>query len=281
MDLPFSLTGRCLHPAIRREPGAGNPIRFVESRPVRSERWIGAHVLAIQTAERPRGSLLGQLLISLDQAGLDRWEGPKLIVSDGCSPIVGGSWLLDASPPPPGGTSRTFMRVLRAAALAAPTFTRLTCLQDDVVLAKNFLDYVDQVLMEDDLGFISWYSSWDAKPRPGNSPRPVLEIGCNACFGGSQALTLPRRTADILLDFLESGRWPYRNACDRLFAAAMEGGRFAAHYPVIAQHIGDANSSLGHRERRSREFVGEDFDVLALVPGASPDEARGLVRVIP
>ena len=161
------------------------------------------------------------------------------------------------------------MRVLSAAVRAAPAFTRLTCLQDDVVLAKNFLDYVDCVLVDDDLSFISWYSSWDARPSTGDPFRPVLEIGKNACFGGSQALTLPRRTADILLGFLESGRWPYRNACDRLFAAAMEGGRFAAHYPVIAQHMGDSNSSLGHRERRSKEFVGEDFDALALVARAS------------
>lgn len=272
---PFSIPGRCRHPSITREPGPGhNPIHFMGTRQVRWSETPGTHVLAIQTAQRPKKDTLNATISSLDEAGIKKWAGPKLIVSDGCTPPTPEGWILNAGPPPPAGSSRTFMRLLRAAIQAAPDLSRLTYLQDDVILCKNTLDYINKIRLDDDVSFISWYSTWSTWNEAENSRLPLLKLGRNACFGGNQAITIPRSTIDILLPFLESGAWPYRSSSDRVFAATMKNGMFAAHYPVIVQHIASASSNSictprHHGEWKSMQFTGIEFDALSLMASIS------------
>lgn len=270
---PFSIPGRCEHPNIIRIAGHGDSIQFESRRPVTFAKSPGPHLLAIQTCPRPRGNSLDRTLSSLRDAGLGRWEGPKLIVADGYSPRVPAGWILETNPSAPGGSSRTFMRLLRASLNVAPTLERITYLQDDVCLAKNALDYVDQVKIDDDLSFISWFSIWDNWQGQGRDPLPLLEIGKNTKFHGNQALTMPRRTVEIMLRFLESGSWPYRSGTDRIFAVALEDGLFASHYPVIAQHTEGTNSACTpdcRSERKSRQFVGEQFDAMDPIESQKP-----------
>ena len=271
--LPFSLLGKCNHPNIIRIKGRGNSIQFDMRRSVVFTDPSDVHVLAIQTCPRQKGESLERTLSSLHRAGLNNWRGPKLIISDGYSPPTPAGWILDASPCSPEGSSKTFMRLLKASILAAPGLSRITYLQDDVSLAKNALNYIDRVKIDNDLDFISWFSIWDNWPGQGKDSLPLLEIGKNVRFHASPALTMPNRTIRNLLQFLESGAWLYRYGSDRIPAVALEDGLFASHYPVIAQHTEGCNSACTPNcgsERKSKQFVEEGFDCLDLIEKQKP-----------
>jgi hypothetical protein len=271
--LPFSLLGKCTHPSIVRIKGHGDSIQFESRRPVTFTDPSDDHVLAIQTCPRPNENSLDRTLSSLRNAGLDHWRGPKLIVADGYSPPIPTGWILDARPSPPDGSSKTFMRLLRASVHAAPNLSRITYLQDDVSLVKNALDYIDHVKIDNDLSFISWFSVWDNWQGQGKNSLPLFEIGKNIRFHANPAITMPYETIKILLQFLESGSWLHRNGSDRIPAVALEDGLFASHYPVIAQHTEGTNSACTpdcKSERKSKQFVGEKFDALDLIRAQKP-----------
>ena len=124
------------------------------------------HLLTIQTAIRPNQSSLPTTLDSLEQAGVKRWNGPKIIVSDGYAPDVPPSWKLFvvSTKQPALGSAKTFVKLLRLAIATDPLLEYLTYFQDDIVLAKNSLDYISQVAIPKELSLVSWFNTDWHKP---------------------------------------------------------------------------------------------------------------------
>ena len=223
-----------------------------EVRPVAwQEPCLARHVLAVQTAPRPRGSILERTL-----ASLGRWEGPRILVSDGYEPRVPG-WPAEASARQEG-SSATFRRLLQRSVDEWPDLEWLTCCQDDVVVVRNFFRYLSVVKIPEDAGWVSWFSEmWGEKGGPFfgiYNPRRR--------FYDSQLVTLSRRTVDVLL---HCWAWARIHGCDLFLNRAQ--CPFAVHSPSLADHVGGLNSACEHEslgERRSPSFPGEQFDALTL-----------------
>lgn len=250
---PFSVT-------VYRGQSVGRETSIKDVRSVRLSAPVPHHVLAVQTAERPRAPSLERTLAALDRAGAARWPGLKLVVADGYAPAVPSGWLLDASPPPRQGSARTCLRLYNKVAELCPDYRLLTYIQDDVALARNALDYISRVVLDDDLALISWFASWSARTDP------CLVVRRLRHFRRSQAITIQRRTVDALLASSVVQRWPFRHACDMMFAHALRDELHGTHFPCIAQHTDGNNSACDHDGARDApSFVGEDFDALTLI----------------
>ena len=235
------------------QPWAAPRLDPVEIRPVAwREPCLDRHVMAIQAAPRPGGSLLGRIL-----ASLGRWEGTRLLVADGCEPRIPG-WITDSSRKQEG-SSATFRRLLRLSVEARPDLAWLTCCQDDVVVVRNFLRYLSMVAIPGDVGWVSWFSEMWPERRG-----PSLGVYRFGRFYDSQLITLSRDAVDRLLAI---GDWTRIHGCD-VFLNRI-GRPFAIHAPSLADHVGGLNSACEHGslgERRSPSFPGEDFDALSLLP---------------
>jgi hypothetical protein len=183
---------------------------------------------------------------SLRHGGWDRWPGPKLVVED----------------PGDHGQAQTFFAALRAAA-ACPGFTALTLFEDDVVVAKNMLDYVSTFELVDDLALVSWF----CRRRPyAQVTTPHLEVENAHSFAYNQATTMSASTVVTLLASDQIRRWPTKHGADTLIGKAMRKSKVAYHFPNLVDHIGGGRSVVGSVGlQRSSTFVGEDFDVMKLV----------------
>ena len=231
-----------------------------ETRPV---SWTapdpGHHVVAIQAAPRPRGDSLPRTV-----ASLGRWDGPSLIVADGCRPEIPG-WKVDASDRQEGSSSN-LLRLLHGVATGWPGFTRLILLQDDVILALNALEYMSRMVIPEDVGWVAMFAEMWAGRGVG---WPRLGIyGRHQRFYDSQCVVMPRATVLDLLDC--HGAWPWNriHGCDLMFNRL--GKSFAVHVPNLAEHMEGLNSACEHEslgERRSPNFPGPGFDALSLIGG--------------
>ena len=216
-------------------------------------------VVAIQTAPRPRGNSLRRTVASLGE-----WNGPRLIVADGCRPEITG-WAIDASGTQEGSSSN-LLRLLHGVATRWPGFTRLILLQDDVILALNALEYMSQLAIPEDVGWVAMFaemwSGWGAGwPRLG-------VFGRHQRFYDSQCVIMPRNTVLDLLDCRGERPWNRIHGCDLMFN--MLGMPFAVHVPNLADHMEGLNSACEHEalgERRSPNFPGTGFDALTLIGG--------------
>jgi len=264
--VPFSITNYSSSKTILSARARSSKL-FDEQRSVSYTEPSRDHVLSLQTCHRPQHNSLPATLTSLDHAGLARWLGPKIVVADGYSPSMPPDWMVDASDPPASGSARPFLRLLRLALRTSPDLKLLTYLQDDISFAKNALDYIARVKIEDDLTLVSWFTSWTSdEDEPGTWP--CLKLGTIARFARSQAITMPRRTIDALLGSYEIAHWPFRHACDMMFAHVLTEQKYGAHYPILAQHTEGLNSACNHahlKGRTSDEFAGEEFDAMSLI----------------
>jgi len=236
------------------------------------------HLLTIQTAIRPNQSSLPTTLDSLEQAGVKRWNGPKIIVSDGYAPDVPPSWKLFvvSTKQPALGSAKTFVKLLRLAIATDPLLEYLTYFQDDIVLAKNSLDYISQVAIPKELSLVSWFNTdWH---KPDFTPPAVLGHRATSLFIRSQAVTFTRMAVNAMLYCHEVTHWPKLDACDAMPAWALADIPYADHYPGLVQHTEGFNSACNltfqqhqlrskcphNGERTSPSFVGENFDALSL-----------------
>jgi hypothetical protein len=228
-------------------------------RPVRRGD-LGPAVLALMTAPR-RESLLEGTLRSLAGAGLERWKGPRLVVADGYAPAIPG-WRVETSQETQG-SMRTLLRLLRIVAHEYPGYA-LVSFQDDVVLARNALDYIATVVLDSDLALITWFNINDL-PLPG----PRLLVRETVRFDCGQGMTVPASTIATVLASDVGDTWPRRHGCDKLFGAVMPKSLYGIHVPDIVQHVGGLNSAMGNEflgARMSPTFIGEDTDALNLTP---------------
>lgn len=237
------------------------------------------HALAIQTAPRPRGISLPSTLESLKTAGLARWLGPKILASDGYIPDCPPSWtgLTVSTEMPPLGSAKTFIALLRKSIEIDPKLEYLTYLQDDIVLAKNTLDYISQVSIPSNISLVSWFNTTWNKPGWKNDP-PVLGCRPTRYFIRSQAMTITRMAMDAMLYCHVVNKWPRINSCDAMPDWALGDMPYADHYPSLVQHTEGLNSACNltliqrkldstypHKGPRiSASFVGENFNALEL-----------------
>lgn len=170
-------------------------------------------------------------------------------------------WARDFPTPEPVGQAQTFFHALRLAKVT-PWFTRLTLLEDDIVVAKSFLDYVDTTEIPDDVSMVSWFHQ--LAPNPPQPPRtwtiaPAREHSCN------QAITMTAKTVRALLASEQLKTWAEPHGADMLIGQVMPDALVAYHFPNIVDHVGGDASFVGNTgARRSPTFVGEDFDAYDL-----------------
>jgi hypothetical protein len=232
--------------------------------PLRTVRWgepDPGHVLAVQTAPR-EPAYLPASLATLDAAGLARWCGPRFIVADGYVPEAPG-WHIEPSPTREG-QARTFFRLMRLAA-AVPGFTTLTLFEDDIALARNALDYIARVRIDDDLVFLAWHNTnvtlpWGVRP-PSLVDVPVIRYRSNV------AVTFPARAVLALLDSDALRAWERTQGADILTWGVFPQGRCGIHYPALVQHVGDVSVLGNPIVRRDLHFVGEAADAMQLMGG--------------
>ena len=248
------------------------------------------HSLSIQTAPRPGRISLPTTLASLETAGLARWHGPKLLVSDGYIPECPPTWtgLAVSSEMPSLGSAKTFVALLRKAIENDPELEYLTYFQDDIILAKNSLDYISQVSIPPELSLVSWFNTTWNKPEWQNAP-PSLGCRPTRYFIRSQGITMTRRAIDAMLYCHVVNNWPRINSCDAMPDWALGDVPYADHYPSLIQHTEGLNSAcnltlIQHRldstyphkgPRISPSFAGEDFNALKLFEFK---EQRGFTR---
>lgn len=204
------------------------------------------HLLMVQTcAGRER------LFNPLWRRALDEW-GDELMVDAVCD--------TDGA-----GQARTFFRALRTAINYAPNLTALTLLEDDVVLAKNALDYIATTRIDPDLAFASWFSidSYLGPRLP-----PLFYCIEARDYQYNQAITFPARTVHELLASDALKNWSEPHGADRIYKDVFPDRKVGIHYPNLVQHVGGAESLVGNNHqgaRTSPTFIGEDADALALI----------------
>lgn len=223
------------------------------------------HVLAIQTTIRPQKETLTATLESLSKAGLGEWRGQKIIAADGYNPATEG-WEMVSSLEQKG-SAQTFFMLLDKIVELWPKTEKVTFCEDDIVLSKNALDYIQQTILDRDLSLIAWFSPY--WPRSDRVPEQKPVLGCfyNKDFFYSQCVTISRSLLNQIRTMQST--WKEKDGPDLLMKR--RGFKCAVHYPNLAEHVGGENSACGHSDwgpRRSISFVGKDFDALNLIDSA-------------
>lgn len=275
---PYSAPHYC---SRLEKPEPHIPIRIEQS--VVRRNPSSHHTLAIQTAPRPNGDSLQDTLDSLEHAGLQRWQGPRLMISDGYVPeilVSTSTWQVFpvSTSLLPLGSAKTFVALLRRALEIDPELEFLTYLQDDIVLSKNSLDYISQIAVPKGLSLVSWFNTdWH---KPGFTPPAILGCRPTRYFIRSQGMTLARPAIDSMLYCHMVNNWPKLDGSDAMPAWALADIPYADHYPSLIQHTEGYNSACNktlqqHSQtsrcshngaRISPSFMGEDFDALSLLP---------------
>jgi len=215
-------------------------------------------MLAVQTAPRPQPTLAATLA-SLHRAGLDQWTGPMVVFADGYAPAVDPPFRLDTTPTKLGN-ARTYLRIIHAAVaeIAEDRLDGLLLVEDDVVLCKNALPYVQRLAVPERTASIAIYSPIDPK-----LDKALLKMSSTFWSGNCAVLLTAAALAAIAASPVVAA-WPRTNGADEIAAYGANTMNFLHHVPSLAQHIGDV-SSMGHgRIRRSPTFRGEEFDAMSL-----------------
>lgn len=150
-----------------------------------------------------------------------------------------------------------------------------TILQDDVMVCKNFVSYVER--LEETIEREQWIVNWFDVTRAKQPIAPVLTWEHGSEFYYSQAVTYASGVASRILNYLQTEALPLSQKDDRgqthgddmWIRAALTDHRemFLKHLPSLVQHIGQESlvapgMRLEQHQRVSRNFVGVDFDVM-------------------
>ena len=133
------------------------------------------------------------------------------------------------------------------------------------MLARTRFYYIATTRIDDDLGFISWFSpySYDGPRIP-----PLFHCIPARDYQFNQAITFPARTVHELLASDALKNWSEPHGADRIYKDVFPDRKVAIHYPNLVQHVGGTQSLVGnndHGPRTSLSFLGEDFDALTMV----------------
>ena len=167
-------------------------------------------------------------------------------------------WTIDATAERQG-QAQTYFRGLRQA--LAKGAKRITFFEDDVLLARNALDYIAQVEPPEEAPIIAW---WNRMPAPFREAPPMFLLTPNCSFVRNVALSMSAETARKLLDSEVVKNWDQRHAGDMIYSDALPGAQAALHFPGVVQHIGN-ESTVGKTEiRKSQSFIGKEVDATRL-----------------
>lgn len=229
-----------------------------------STRNCAQHALILQTCHRPEAYLL-RTLEALRRAGLENWQGPRLLIADGYDPrecygLALQGWQVYATAARQRMTATTKRAWQLALDLGA---TYVTHVEDDVVFAQGALDYIARVTLPLDAFLASWFTRY-APPVNARGPywhgRPMAE------YARLQCVTFPAETLRIVLASDVSRMWPWLNGFDNVFRVGWPDKRCYIHYPNTVEHIGTNSTILDQGLQVSGQFVGEAFDARTWLP---------------
>jgi hypothetical protein len=225
-------------------------------RPVERARREDGHAIIMMTC-KGRGSLRERALSSIGDP-----RRSCTLVCDGHEAIYPRRWWTrDYPTSKPVGQAQTFFHALKLAT-AEPGFTKLTLLEDDIVVARSFLDYVDTTKIPDDIVLVSWFNRFVPHPVS-TSTRWMIDRAVNHI--GNMAITMPASTVYALLVSPKLKAWSEPHGADVLLGQVMPDALVAHHFPNIIDHVGGNASCVGNTGARdSPTFVGENFDALDL-----------------
>lgn len=257
--------GRRRHVAVRLRPlhnvrVPGRPMPNPHAAAVRPSRGADRrYLLAVQTADRPVPTLRATL-DSLCRAGLSQWIGPAVVFADDCVPQdLPSGFQMETSPRRLGNVGN-FMRIVHATA-SDETLDGVLLIEDDVLLSRNALPYVQSLDVPPDTASIALYSPLTSDLAAGMVKMP------SSTWSGNCAILFTSTAVRRMAASNVAAKWPRNNGADEILSAVIGSDLGTLHHvPSLAQHVGDV-SSMGHVcVRRSPTFRGEDFDALSLLP---------------
>lgn len=214
-----------------------------------------SHVLCVLTAPRQVSYLAGTLC-SLEKAGLRDWKGPKILLVDGqvdLQSVDTQQWQVLQDGLQRGPLHRFREAVLRAIEAGTP----LTFFQDDLLFAKNALNYI-QAEWERNLGsayYISWFTI--LMPPSVKQSAPLWDPKPVRSFGNMVACTFSLSTLKALAEHPDFSRTNLDSHKGNLLPAQ---GSMLVHYPNLVEHVGDVCAVRPLPPRRAFAFAGEEFD---------------------
>ena len=243
-----------------RDPRPDRPTRFDYLIADRFARWEQLRLLLPQRSVRRTSPDPGHVLLVQHREGRDYARTEESLWEAGAGAWQHFSFLTDHTGE---GQAKTFFRALAAAA-GTSGFTALTLLEDDVILAKNALDYIATTKIDDDLAFVSWFS---VGRYSGPRLPPVLDCFRARDYMFNQAITFPARTVHELLASDALKNWSEPHGADRIYKDVFPDRLVAVHYPNLVQHIGGAQSLVGNNDHgpRTSPTFGQVADALDLV----------------
>lgn len=158
------------------------------------------------------------------------------------------------------GQAKTFFRVLKRAA----AFSRVTIMEDDIIVTRNFLDYVLATDVEN-FALVSWFNRGVPNPQPAYKPYWMIDRAAE--FTCNQAITMPAATVHALLASPQLRDWKEPHGADVLIGQVMPDAPVAWHFPSLVDHTGGLHSLVGNAAsgaRTAATFPGEAFDASTL-----------------
>jgi hypothetical protein len=220
------------------------------------------HLLVVLTAPRPGGiSYLARTLASIDEAG-GGWPDQKVVYVDGpplAQPLPPG-WEVVAEATPYRDEAKSMWACFQLALDRGAE--RLTFFEDDVRCATGAMKTIAETPIPETVELVKWY---DGFVREGAG---IVEVVINepkklgdkeeAGFRGACAMTLPRRTLEMLVEHPVWKGWKFRHFGDGLMGRCLDGRRYGVWTPNVIQHVGGM-SATGNRGlfngRRSASFT--------------------------
>jgi hypothetical protein len=237
-----------------------------------------------------RKQYLENTIESLKKAGLDNFQGEKIIYVDGYRDTfyrkftkefeviqleLYGFSLEDKK----AQTKKSLLHIMRAA--ARDSIDYLYYFEDDIALSKNTLSVMETVGVPNHLAFVSYCDLKDIGFKYGIAEAPGYDFEAPEFEGGhwgNQALVIPLHSLEMLTKHsipewvIHKGEHNF--ASDILISIMMATGGaekrlYGVFYPSLVQHTGDislvnpAATTVGWG-RSTLSFKGEEFDASTL-----------------
>lgn len=207
------------------------------------------HLLSVMTAPRPPTApdYLSNTLKTLEGDSAGEWRGERLIYSDG--PFMRSrpaGWEIVERPK--AGQLKAMWGAFELA--LERDVDLLTFLEDDILVCKNGLSFIQTVAVPDRLAFVSWYSY--LRLPPDLNEIAITNPNGRYSFLGACGFTVPKRTLRVLVDGRSSVKWPWDRIGDGLMSHILKGQSFGVYVPNLVQHVGYVSSFGGNGLSRSR-----------------------------
>ncbi len=200
---------------------------------------------------------------TLDCINKQTWRGKKILWSDGELPETKGTYGWKIIVREKQGPPNTF------AFWDMLNYCNCECedilfFEDDILLSKNCLEYIQKIGCPEPYSYISWY---DGLFKPTIVVPKIWNIDGSEIIS-CQARTIPIRTIEYLCKYRYSDQWEprYMSGSDAVMAKALKGKLAGIHVPSLVQHIGEESLVMPEGSalmdyRVSATWKGEEFDI--------------------